>query len=162
MDLLGGALLRLLVSPASRFHRAGRLASLAKSRAPGVLERDAGRYPTADASEFVITLGGDHCGIEHDQRKRRMAAQIEFTPGQIVFLKSDPELKGAVVAVLPGKPENRVSKNLQCRSCMELVHIFSVIARFLRRMFLPESVSGGAGVSRLDSLCRIGRMRLQA
>ena len=37
-----------------------------------------------------------------------MAGQIEFSPGQIVFLKSDPELKGAVVAVLPGEPENRV------------------------------------------------------
>ena len=37
-----------------------------------------------------------------------MAGQIEFAPGQIVFLKSDPELKGAVVAVLPGEPENRV------------------------------------------------------
>ena len=37
-----------------------------------------------------------------------MAGQIEFAPGQIVFLKSDPELKGAVVAVLPGEPEKRV------------------------------------------------------
>ena len=37
-----------------------------------------------------------------------MAGQIEFAPGQIVFLKSDPELKGVVVAVLPGEPENRV------------------------------------------------------
>ena len=37
-----------------------------------------------------------------------MAGQIEFAPGQIVFLKSDPELKGAVVAVLPGELENRV------------------------------------------------------
>ena len=37
-----------------------------------------------------------------------MAGQIEFAPGRIVFLKSDPELKGAVVAVLPGEPENRV------------------------------------------------------
>ena len=31
----------------------------------------------------------------------------EFEPGQIVFLKSNPSVKGAVVGVLPGKPENR-------------------------------------------------------
>ena len=37
-----------------------------------------------------------------------MADQVKFSPGQIVFLKSDPELKGAVVAVLPGEPEDRV------------------------------------------------------
>ncbi|MFA7175418.1 MAG: helicase-related protein, partial [Kiritimatiellia bacterium] len=31
----------------------------------------------------------------------------EFELGQIVFFKSDPAQRGAVVAVLPGKPENR-------------------------------------------------------
>lgn len=31
----------------------------------------------------------------------------EFEPGQIVFLKSKPAIRGAVVSVLPGKPENR-------------------------------------------------------
>jgi superfamily II DNA or RNA helicase len=31
----------------------------------------------------------------------------EFEPGQIVFLKSNPEIKGAVVSIMPGKPENR-------------------------------------------------------
>lgn len=31
----------------------------------------------------------------------------EFEPGQIVFAKSNPSSRGAVVAVLPGKPENR-------------------------------------------------------
>ncbi len=31
----------------------------------------------------------------------------EFGPGQIVFLKSNPEIKGAVVSIMPGKPENR-------------------------------------------------------
>lgn len=31
----------------------------------------------------------------------------EFEPGQIVFLKSNPEIKGAVVLIMPGKPENR-------------------------------------------------------
>ena len=32
---------------------------------------------------------------------------LEFSPGQIVSLKSDPSVRGAVVGVLPGTPENR-------------------------------------------------------
>ena len=31
----------------------------------------------------------------------------EFVLGQIVFLKSNPKIKGAVVSIMPGKPENR-------------------------------------------------------
>lgn len=31
----------------------------------------------------------------------------EFEPGRIVFLKSNPEIKGAVVSIMPAKPENR-------------------------------------------------------
>lgn len=31
----------------------------------------------------------------------------EFQPGQIVFVKSDPAIRGAIVSVAPGKPENR-------------------------------------------------------
>ncbi|MDD3293135.1 MAG: Swt1 family HEPN domain-containing protein [Geobacteraceae bacterium] len=34
--------------------------------------------------------------------------EAEFEPGQIVFIKSNPSSRGAVVAVLPGKPENRL------------------------------------------------------
>ena len=33
----------------------------------------------------------------------------EFALGQIVFLKADPSTRGAVVAVLPGTPENRIN-----------------------------------------------------
>lgn len=33
---------------------------------------------------------------------------VEFEPGQIVFVKSNPASRGAVVSVLPGKPENRL------------------------------------------------------
>ena len=33
--------------------------------------------------------------------------EAEFEPGQIVFIKSNPSSRGAVVAVLPSKPENR-------------------------------------------------------
>ncbi len=31
----------------------------------------------------------------------------EFEPGQIVFLKSNPEIKGAVISIMQGEPENR-------------------------------------------------------
>ena len=31
----------------------------------------------------------------------------EFSPGQVVVLKSDPSVKGAVVEIVPGEPENR-------------------------------------------------------
>ena len=33
----------------------------------------------------------------------------EFSPGQIVFLKSNPSVRGAVVSVLPGSPENQIN-----------------------------------------------------
>ena len=33
----------------------------------------------------------------------------EFTPGQIVFLKADPSIRGAVLSVSPGTPENRIN-----------------------------------------------------
>lgn len=33
--------------------------------------------------------------------------EFEFEQGQIVFLKSNPEIKGAVISIIPGKPENR-------------------------------------------------------
>jgi len=39
------------------------------------------------------------------EEKREFAA--EFHPGQIVFVKSNPTVRGAVIAVLPGEPENR-------------------------------------------------------
>ena len=32
-----------------------------------------------------------------------------FAPGQIVYLKADPSIRGAVVAVVPGTPENRIN-----------------------------------------------------
>ena len=33
----------------------------------------------------------------------------EFEPGQIVFLMSNPEIRGAVISVSPGTPENRIN-----------------------------------------------------
>jgi len=44
---------------------------------------------------------------EHEPTQERKDRATEFEPGQIIFLKSNPTIKGAVVAVLPGKPENR-------------------------------------------------------
>ena len=32
----------------------------------------------------------------------------EFAPGQIVFLRSDPSVRGAVVSVTSGTPEDRI------------------------------------------------------
>lgn len=47
-------------------------------------------------------------GTERDSTSLRTEeGEIEFEPGQIVFVISDPSSRGAVVAVLPGKPENR-------------------------------------------------------
>lgn len=42
----------------------------------------------------------------HGPERKNGAA--EFEPGQIVFVKSNPLSRGAVVSVIPGKPENRV------------------------------------------------------
>ena len=38
----------------------------------------------------------------------RDPSETVFSPGQMVFLKSAPSTKGAVVEVLPGQPETRV------------------------------------------------------
>ena len=37
-----------------------------------------------------------------------MSEQTDFSPGQIVVVKSDPSVRGAVVDVMPGEGENRV------------------------------------------------------
>lgn len=41
----------------------------------------------------------------HEMATEKLSA--EFSPGQIVVLKSDPSVKGAVVETVPGEPENR-------------------------------------------------------
>ncbi len=38
---------------------------------------------------------------------RKETQTAEFEPGRIVFLKSNPETKGAVLSIMPGEPENR-------------------------------------------------------
>jgi len=59
-----------------------------------LLERRVTSISKAPANEAQPTIG-----------KETQAA--EFEPGQIVFLKSNPEIKGAVVSIMQGKPENR-------------------------------------------------------
>lgn len=42
-----------------------------------------------------------------DQPSEPNKLATEYKPGQIVQLKSNPAIKGAIVSVLPGTPENR-------------------------------------------------------
>jgi superfamily II DNA or RNA helicase len=44
---------------------------------------------------------------KHSSPLEKKEDEAEFEPGQIVFIRSNPSSRGAVVAVLPGKPENR-------------------------------------------------------
>ena len=48
----------------------------------------------------------DEKKVQEPERETKESS-AEFEPGQIVFLKSNPAIKGAIVEVLPGKPENR-------------------------------------------------------
>ena len=59
-----------------------------------LLEGDLASISEAPISEGQATQG-------------KGAQAAEFEPGQIVFLKSNPEMKGAVISVIPGEPENR-------------------------------------------------------
>jgi len=45
--------------------------------------------------------------VEQKPSQNTKERGAEFEPGQIVFLKSNPAIRGAVVSVSPGKPENR-------------------------------------------------------
>lgn len=56
-----------------------------------------------------VGLSPDQITIEARERPLRVEEPSpEFSLGQIVILKSDPSVKGAVIEVLPGQPENRV------------------------------------------------------
>lgn len=56
-----------------------------------------------------VGLSSDQIALEGSDRPVKIEEHSpEFSPGQIVILKSDPSMKGAVVEVLPGQPENRV------------------------------------------------------
>ena len=56
-----------------------------------------------------VGLSPDQIAIDESESPLRIEEHSpEFSPGQIVVLRSDPFVKGAVVEVLPGQPENRV------------------------------------------------------
>lgn len=57
------------------------------------------------AKEMNVSDQGEPAGQQTTQDTQDRVA--EFEAGQIVFLKSNPSIKGAVVSVLPGNPENR-------------------------------------------------------
>ncbi len=44
---------------------------------------------------------------EHGQHDKAKGQTAEFEPGQMVSLKANPNIPGVILAVLPGKPENR-------------------------------------------------------
>ena len=57
------------------------------------------------AAEYqpLSDVGAENISTSLEQKTN----ETEFEPGQIVFIKSNPSSRGAVVSVLPGKPENR-------------------------------------------------------
>ena len=56
-----------------------------------------------------VGLSPDQITLEESEHPLEIEEYLPgFSPGQIVTLKSDPTMKGAVVEVLPGQPENRV------------------------------------------------------
>ena len=57
------------------------------------------------AKEAETPTKADATGTERLQTTNRIGA--EFEPGQIVYVRADPSQRGAVISVLPGKPENR-------------------------------------------------------
>ena len=54
-----------------------------------------------------IQLSGDGGTDEQEAAEEQKESAAEFEPGQIVCVKSNPTIRGAVISVLPGKPENR-------------------------------------------------------
>jgi ATP-dependent helicase HepA len=55
----------------------------------------------------LITRETSITGVnEQEQGQKIITANFEL--GQIVFLKSNPDIRGAVVSILPGNPENRI------------------------------------------------------
>ena len=57
------------------------------------------------AKDMPVTVQGKT--VEEKPSQDTGESSAEFEPGQIVVLKSNPAIRGAVVSVIPGKPENR-------------------------------------------------------
>jgi ATP-dependent helicase HepA len=54
-----------------------------------------------------ISLSGNRETDDKEALREQKERAVEFEPGQIVSLKSNPSIRGAVVGILSGKPENR-------------------------------------------------------
>lgn len=57
----------------------------------------------------ISLVGANPSSSNETHSQSSGSSDTEFAPGQIVSLKSDPKIQGAVIAVFPGKPENRYS-----------------------------------------------------
>lgn len=57
------------------------------------------------AKEMRFSDQGDTVALQVSQNNNHRGT--EFEPGQIVTLKSNPAIRGAIVSILPAKPENR-------------------------------------------------------
>jgi superfamily II DNA or RNA helicase len=82
-------------------------------RFAGVIQADAGLIQEIQAAKKALlapeisSSAPDESVSPPPSQEKPEAPITEFAPGQIVSLKSNAEIKGAVVAVLPGQPENR-------------------------------------------------------
>ena len=57
------------------------------------------------AKNIPVPVQGE--AVEDKPSQDKVKPSAEFEPGQIVVLKSNPAIRGAVVTVIPGQPENR-------------------------------------------------------
>ena len=55
-----------------------------------------------------VQLPSQNTAIDAPSPKNDKKDSAEFEPGQIVFLKSNPTIRGAVISIVSGKPESRV------------------------------------------------------
>ena len=51
--------------------------------------------------------------LDKSSHNKEIGNGLDFQPGQIVALKTNPSIRGAVVSVIPGKPEDRIVVFLQ-------------------------------------------------
>ena len=58
------------------------------------------------ARNRIPAYGKKH--LDKSSGNKEISSSPEFQPGQIVTLKTNPSIRGAVVSVIPGKPENRL------------------------------------------------------
>ena len=77
-----------------------------------VIEADEGLLQEVRATKTSLLAKDMPVPVQGETLEEKPSQDIgerstEFEPGQIVVLKSNPAIRGAVVSVIPGKPENR-------------------------------------------------------